>query len=1016
MSSSEKNFEKHMGDLMENIMNVFDYKEEKYDDEQTKKNPFAPTEYLYKNVAKLGLTEIKKGPMETTYDIGQIEGDFHIYVTLSNTAFQVQIIDITVKEEQRDAKKMNNFGFSPNSAKNMYIYGVKANGEGPKIPGKELNNIAFDICQLMHIPELFISDSAGVQCHYDKRIDLDHFSILRVMAGKKSGEKGYVEGPGDTFYESLRGHFLNPDAVAKEKQTIYDAISAEERKLIREYLDSLDKPEDSSKSDICNQFNDIIKKVNPKEIFSYISIPYGPQEKAKNDAERKEEADKKAKEETAVEEEAKQAAAAVNPDPLDEAAKKAKEEADVKAKEEADKLAAAASNPAATTASATTASIIVQIGPSNSIEILNTLPTGANLESGSFDNVIKNTGTNMAYVAIQISKQTCIKANYCITFNGENYEMELDNLMNNVGTALDDAFLSFAPSPPSSSSANISTAPSSSSANISTTPPSTPPSSHPNNPENTYMETQKEQLCGKHALNHLLQEEKIVWLPQKNTLVTQGGENAPENSSTKDKNIKYNLWNFCQVREKNEIDRLLEDYITGEANRRANLLGTLEPNKDDPNYIQRGTSNLQNDINEWKKIQTKYKGMDPDKIEQDVRAEVQNDENLKKTYIEQIKTSQGTCETNGNVPFQWFADIFEELGYRYTEVGKNDYQAELEKNLNEPNYLGFFINQGAWHYVSSPKYSNYENNCEYVIADSMGPKYTCYKSKDEYYEALKFERGYLIFADDNAYQSVAVERMNKLGKSAAEVKPENVAEVKDAEVKPENVAVIESENVADVKDADVKDADVKDADVKDADVKDAEVKPENVADVKDAEVKPENVAEVKDAEVKDAEVKDAEVKDADVKDADVKDAEVKDAEVKDAELDSKNVADTKPEDAKPEDAKPEDTKSEDTKSEDVKVVDAKPNIDAVIKKFMKPPPGPPPGPRPKNIQEGKDIFDKFNAKPKEIDPTTVFKAKTRTPAQEKMDAMRAEFERTRRKGGSLKKNKKTKRKYYVYNK
>ena len=982
MSSSEKNFEKHMGDLMENIMNVFDYKEEKYDDEQTKKNPFAPTEYLYKNVAKLGLTEIKKGPMETTYDIGQIEGDFHIYVTLSNTAFQVQIIDITVKEEQRDAKKMNNFGFSPNSAKNMYIYGVKANGEGPKIPGKELNNIAFDICQLMHIPELFISDSAGVQCHYDKRIDLDHFSILRVMAGKKSGEKGYVEGPGDTFYESLRGHFLNPDAVAKEKQTIYDAISAEERKLIREYLDSLDKPEDSSKSDICNQFNDIIKKVNPKEIFSYISIPYGPQEKAKNDAERKEEADKKAKEEVAasVEEEAKQAAAAVNPDPLEEAAKKAKEEAD--------KLASAASNPAATTDSATTASIIVQIGPSNSIEILNTLPTGANLESGSFDNVIKNTGTNMAYVAIQISKQTCIKANYCITFNGENYEMELDNLMNNVGTALDDAFLSFAPSPPSSSSANIST------------PPSTPPpSSHPNNPENTYMETQKEQLCGKHALNHLLQEEKIVWLEGKNTLVTQGGENAPENSSTKDKNIKYNLWNFCQVREKNEIDRLLEDYITGEANRRANLLGTLEPNKDDPNYIQRGTSNLQNDINEWKKIQTKYKGMDPDKIEQDVRAEVQNDENLKKTYIEQIKTSQGTCETNGNVPFQWFVDIFEELGYRYTEVGKNDYQAELEKNLNEPNYLGFFINQGAWHYVSSPKYSNYENNCEYVIADSMGPKYTCYKSKDEYYEALKFERGYLIFADDNAYQSVAVERMNKLGKSAAEVKPEVESEVKpevkDAEVKPENVA------------------EVKDADVKDADVKDAEIESENVADVKDADVKD---ADVKDAEVKDAEVKDADVKDADVKDADVKDADVKDADVKDAELDSNNVADTKPEDAKPEDAKPEDTKSEDTKPEDVKVVDAKPNIDGVIKKFMKPPPGPPPGPRPKNIQEGKDIFDKFNAKPKEIDPTTVFKAKNRSPAQEKMDAMRAEFERTRRKGGSLKKNKKTKRKYYVYKK
>ena len=911
MSSSEKNFEKHMGDLMENIMNVFDYKEEKYDDEQTKQNPFAPTEYLYKNVAKLGLTEFKKGPMETTYDIGQIEGDFHIYVTLSNTAFQVQIINNKVETQD----SISNFGFSADRQRNMYIYGVKANGEGPKFPGKELNNLAFDICQLMHIPELFISDSAGVPCHYDKRIELDHFSILRVMAGKKSGEKGYVEGPGDTFYESLRGHFLNPEAAEKEKQTIYDGISAEERKLIREYLDSLDKPEDSSKSDICNQFNDIIKKVNAQEIFSYIAIPYGPEDKAKNDAERKEEVDKKAKEEEAV-----------NPDPSEEAKE-----------EEADKLAAAS-------ASATTASIIVQIGPSNSIEILNTLPTGASLESGSFADIKTKIGTGMAYVAIQISKQPCGNPKNCITFNGENYEMELDNLMNNVGTALDDAFLSLAPS----SSANISSPPL----------PSPPPATiitPPNNPENTYMETQKEQLCGKHALNHLLQEEKIVWLPQKNTLVTQGGENAPENSSTKDKNIKYNLWNFCQVREKNEIDRLLEDYITGEANRRANLLGTPEPNKDDPNYIQRGTSNLQNDIKDWNDIQTKYKGMDPDKIKEDVRAEVQNDENLKKTYIEQIKTSQGTCETNGNVPFQWFADIFEELGYKYIEVGKNEYQAELEKNLNDPNYLGFFINQGAWHYVSSPKYSNYENNCEYVIADSMGPKYTCYKSKDEYYEALKFERGYLIFAEPDAYQSVAVERMKKAN-PAAEVEQEAKKNADEPPSKTEDVAAVKTEDVAAVKTEDVAEVKTEDVAVK---PEDTEVKTEDVA------VKPE----------------DTEVKTEDV---------------------AEDVAD-----------KPEDTE---VKTEDIA------EADAVIRKFSRPrqlppPPGrrppprpPPPGPPPKEIQ---DAF-----KPKEIDPTSVFRAKNRSPAQERADAMRAEYERTRKKtGGSLKrKNKKTKRKYYVYNK
>ena len=131
-----------------------------------------------------------------------------------------------------------------------------------------------------------------------------------------------------------------------------------------------------------------------------------------------------------------------------------------------------------------------------------------------------------------------------------------------------------------------------------------------------------------------------------------------------------------------------------------------------------------------------------------------------------------------------------------------------------------------------------------------------------------------------------------------------------------------------------------------------------------------------------------------------------------AEVKTEDVAEVKTEDVAV--VKPEDVAE--VKTEDVA------EADAVIRKFSRPrqlppPPGrrppprpPPPGPPPKEIQ---DAF-----KPKEIDPTSVFRAKNRSPAQERADAMRAEYERTRKKtGGSLKrKNKKTKRKYYVYNK
>jgi len=66
----------------------------------------------------------------------------------------------------------------------MYIYGVKANGEGPKISGNVFNKAALDICREMHIPQLFISDSAGIPCYWNENIELKHFSVLRVMVGK----------------------------------------------------------------------------------------------------------------------------------------------------------------------------------------------------------------------------------------------------------------------------------------------------------------------------------------------------------------------------------------------------------------------------------------------------------------------------------------------------------------------------------------------------------------------------------------------------------------------------------------------------------------------------------------------------------------------------------------------------------------------------------------------------------------------------------------------------------------
>lgn len=164
------------------------------------------------------------------------------------------------------------------SVKKVCIFnGVKANGKGPKISGNVFNKAALDICREMHIPQLFISDSAGIPCYWNENIELKHFSVLRVMVGKP------------TFYESMAGHFLNPEAAAKEKEAIHAAVSEEERTIIKDYLNSLKNPKDPSKSGICDQINEIINKVAKDEsgnnkklaIYDYVATPYRAKEGGK---------------------------------------------------------------------------------------------------------------------------------------------------------------------------------------------------------------------------------------------------------------------------------------------------------------------------------------------------------------------------------------------------------------------------------------------------------------------------------------------------------------------------------------------------------------------------------------------------------------------------------------------------------------------------------------------------------------------------------------------------------------
>ncbi len=284
-----------------------------------------------------------------------------------------------------------------------------------------------------------------------------------------------------------------------------------------------------------------------------------------------------------------------------------------------------------------------------------------------------------------------------------------------------------------------------------------------NIPTTPYREKQSMQLCAKHAINHLLQEEKTVWVPNKGFLLTNTLENTDETTSAKDPNIKINLWNYCSQRGNYEKQKTKNDYINENAEKIHKQMSVKPTINDsyytDPKYPKRITE-FTSDLQKWEINYNLYGNKTLEEIK----------EKLNETYVNNTlddldEGGIGCNMSSGMLPFAWFDSlIMEVLGYTYVEINDENYKEFINDALKDPNFLGAIINKGGYHYISSPQFSNFI--CTYILADSLNEDiYTCYldKDKDKYYKDLNIVRGYLVFADDeNAYKSVAVKRMNNI--------------------------------------------------------------------------------------------------------------------------------------------------------------------------------------------------------------------------------------------------------------
>jgi hypothetical protein len=233
---------------------------ELFKDEFNPTSFIGPTQHLNEKLKQIKpFVQLEEG-FTSVYKIADFNRDYQVVLCINPTSFQLLIVPLA---NYNNTPTTTNISCSADRSKKMYIYGIKANGEGPKVSGNALNRSIMDICKAMRIPQLYISDSAGIRCHWNPRIEIQHFSLIRVIIGKP------------TFYSSLPGHFYNEDGAMSEIAMLQDAIPEEDKAYIRHYLQFTP----TAPGDDCTRINAIIAKgmeLNPVEIFRFVATPYVP--------------------------------------------------------------------------------------------------------------------------------------------------------------------------------------------------------------------------------------------------------------------------------------------------------------------------------------------------------------------------------------------------------------------------------------------------------------------------------------------------------------------------------------------------------------------------------------------------------------------------------------------------------------------------------------------------------------------------------------------------------------------
>lgn len=203
------------------------------------------------------------------YNLGELIKDIYLGLELYKTSLSLIFVDKDGIQLNR-----NNVSFSWDRSKKMYVYGIKTNDMGAFVNGRTLNLYCMLIAKTMHITEIYVGDSAGVKCSWNTNIEIEHFTIARIIAGKQ----GYYE-------SALIGHYLDKNNAELAKQYLIENSSDVEKCLCKLFVKNIDTCTyaeilEMSDTDKCERVKNIISKYEHiikikfnSSLFKYIATP-----------------------------------------------------------------------------------------------------------------------------------------------------------------------------------------------------------------------------------------------------------------------------------------------------------------------------------------------------------------------------------------------------------------------------------------------------------------------------------------------------------------------------------------------------------------------------------------------------------------------------------------------------------------------------------------------------------------------------------------------------------------------